>query len=91
MSLNIAEELEKMAKKHFKDAEAEIFIKKNGGDTRIEIKGDTATILVLMEEALASMLVNCFGKDTEFINNTVVDTFADNVKDRVKEKNNDRS
>lgn len=91
MSLNIAEELEKMSKEHFINAEADISIKKKDGEVSIKIDGDTATILVLMEDALASMLVNCFGKDTDFINNTVVDTFAENVKELVKEKNNDRS
>lgn len=88
--MNIVDEICKMAKKHFEDAEAEVSIKKNGGEIHVEIKGSTATILVLTEDMLATMLTDCFGRDEAFIG-MIVDTFAKNVKALVKEKNNDRS
>lgn len=90
MSLNIAEELEKMSKEHFENGDAKVSIKKKGKETRVKISGDTATVLTLLTDAVATVLSNCFGRD-EFFINMMADEFCKNIKELAKEKNNDRS
>lgn len=89
--MNIAEELNKRMEKKYEESNASISIKKCGAEVSVNMAGDVSTLLVLLTEAVATVIHDTFGKDKYFAN-MMVGMFSEGVKKLLEGKDNaDRS